>query len=722
LSHGLRIPVIALLLLAVLAAAWFLADRMSGPAAGSDGLNVLLVTLDTTRADALACYGNETVKTPNIDALAGAGVLFEQCTTSAPITLPAHATLMTATEPFVHGARTNGVPMADEGNVTLAEVFSGAGYGTAAVTAAFVVNSQFGLDQGFAFYENVENTAAPAAAGPGRGRDAGGDSFSAAWAHLCQYSERRGDAVADSAIAWLRNRTRGAKSAGENFFLWVHFYDPHEPANPPPRFKSLYENPYLGEVAFMDEQVGRVLDALEQLGLDANTLVVVAGDHGEGLGQHGEDTHTCFLYDTTLSVPLILRAPGILPEGKRIVEQVRLVDVAPTILDAAGLPPMERAQGISLLPLVGGDGAPALAAYSETMIPRYDFKLAHLRSLRLNGWKYIHAPRPELYRVTDDPDESADVAAGNPELVERMRALLRSMIANAPPSARPQEGAALGSADRERLMALGYMGGTGDGSGDLSELDLFEALGGDPKDHAQGLRLLTLGMAAMRDSRHTMAVDLFAQASSLHPGWTVPSELRAVTLSQQGRTGEAIEILRHVLEKDPENSGTHLRLAMFYDRENDRDGARRHYNEAVRLDPSILDALRWLARDSLVRGETAEAVGHMQKALEADPDNATILALLSWVLATTPDDGIRSGGEAYRLAQKACSLGGDRNPLALQSLAAACAEEGRYEEAVRHAERAVQLAAGQGKAGLARRIEMVLDGSFRKGRPFRDAR
>jgi len=294
------------------------------------------------------------------------------------------------------------------------------------------------------------------------------------------------------------------------------------------------------------------------------------------------------------------------------------------------------------------------------------------------------------------------------------------MIESAPAAARPEEESPLSQRDRERLMALGYMGGSGDESGDLSELDLFEPMGDDPKDHADGLKLVAHGLAAMRDSRPAMAVQLFSEAASLHPGWIVPRELKAVSLSQQDRVDEAVEILENVLDDDGGNSGTHLRLAMLHDRKNDRDSARRHYTEAVRLNPSILEARRWLARDSLVRGETAGAVDHMRKTLAEEPDNVTVLSLLSWVLATAADDAIRSGDEALEMARKACRLSRDRNPLAIQSLAAACAEKGLFDEAVRHAERAARLAAEQGKKALARRIRTVLDSRFRKGEPFRD--
>jgi len=710
---------------------WLAWPKLPWASPSSQSLNVLLITLDTTRADSLECYGHPTVKTPHINALARDGVLFEQCTTSAPVTLPAHASLMTATEPFVHGSRNNGMVLIDEGNVTLAERLGEAGYTTAARIAAYVLHSDFGIGQGFDDYEGVGQNSEPAGAPTAPGRqprerpEAAGAAFADGWAAMCRYTERSADAVADSSINWLRERgsSQGSRSQdGAGFFLWIHFYDPHDPMTPPPRFLQRYTDPYLGEIAFVDEQIGRVMAELERLDLDDETLVVLVGDHGEGLGQHEEPSHAYFLYDSTLSVPLIMRVPTLLSRGQRIANQVRLVDVAPTILDLVDLPVLKRGQGTSLVPLMRDGADLNLVAYSETMLPLYDFRFSHLRSLRRGDWKYIHAPRPELYRVTEDSGEINNMAPERPEIVSKMQSLLASIVENAPPPAVIGPGAAAQNLDRDKLMALGYMGGTGATRGTVDERELLPPSGDDPKEHTQEIWFVTHGMAAMRDGKLALALNFYRQALELLPTWTVPKELSALCLSQMGRSAEAIELLLEVIAAFPDSSGTHTRLAVLYAERRERDKARHHYEQSLRLDPTQLEAYKWLAQDSLARGRFAEALERMRQVLGIDPGNVPFLALRAWVLSTCPDDQIRSVAEALELARTACRLSDEQNPLALHSLAAAHAAAGRFDKAVEWAESAAEQATRQGRAGLARQIRSITESHYRQGRPYVDVR
>ena len=305
------------------------AERGARPARD---LNVLLISIDTLRADHLGCYGHPVIRTPNIDRIAAEGTLFEQCTTPAPITLPAHTSLMTGTYPFTHGVRDNARFHVHEDNVTLAEVLRDAGYVTGAQIAAYVLNREFGLDQGFDTYEDVETAR--------RTRLAATDPAA---------SERKAEVVCDGACGWLREHV------GDRFFLFVHFFDPHSAYDPPGRFAAQYKNRYLGEIGYVDEQIGRLLGVLDELDLTRRTLLILTADHGEGLGEHGEDTHAHYVYDATLSVPLIFRCAGLVPAGRRVGAQVRLVDVAPTVPAMLGLPPLRDADGASLLPLLSGD-------------------------------------------------------------------------------------------------------------------------------------------------------------------------------------------------------------------------------------------------------------------------------------------------------------------------------------------------------------------------------
>ncbi len=682
-----RIPVaLAVLALAVVAV------QCGDP--NADRPHLLLVSVDTTRADSLGCYGQTRIDTPRIDALAAEGVLFEQCTTSVPVTLPSHASLLTGTEPFVHGVRNNGMPVPRQGLVTLAETLAEAGYATGAFVSAFVLDAQFGLDRGFDTYDDDF------------GRRAGG----AARGPAPPAFERRADATCDAALAWLRDRS------DERFFLWLHLFDPHDPYEPPEPYRSRYEDPYLAEVAYVDEQIGRVLDELERLKLAEDTLVVLVGDHGEGRGDHGEETHTCLLYDSTLRVPFLMRAPGRLPARLRVAKQVSTLDVVPTVLALLDLDaPTGRAD---LLPLVRGEAMPGITAYSETMIPRFDMSFSHLRSLRIDGWKYIHAPKPELYDVLADPGEERNLAGENPELVERMRERLRSMLADAQPVGAEGDGA--DAATRQRLMAMGYMGGSGEG-GAGEEIDLFEPVGEDPKDHVREINLVKAGFELMRVGRLDEACARFVEAGEVYPTWPVAPKLAAMTFSMRGMLDEAIPLLEEAVRLGPRDLETRSQLGMMYERRQRPEDALRCHREIVAADPHHAGARTWLARESMRRGAFAEAEEHCRQAHEAHPANPGVLQLLAWILATAPDDAVRDGEEALALAERACEVTGNRDSMALLSLAAALAETGDFEAAVEKATAAEREARGRQSGALIQRCQMLRDRYFRAGRPYRES-
>ncbi|RMF85307.1 MAG: hypothetical protein D6744_01615, partial [Planctomycetota bacterium] len=370
-------------------------------------LSVLLISMDTTRADHLGCYGHPANPTPNIDAVAKQGALFEHCYSPAPITLPSHSSMFTSTLPFVHGVRDNGVYRLRPENLTITEVLKQQGYATAAVVGAFVLDRAFGLSQGFDEYDDVRRV------------DVGGTDRSRI---------RDADEVTDRALALLE------KIGSQRFFLFVHYFDPHERYEPPPRWAGKFDDPYLEEIAFVDEQIGRLLAGLEKAGLSDRTLVVITADHGEGRGDHDESTHGYFVYDSTLRVPLILRAPRGVPAGRRISAQVRLIDLAPTILELTGAGRLPQAQGASFVSLLQGvvTGDVPRPSYGESFFPRTYLKFSQLRSLRADGWKFIHADPPELYHVVEDPGETRNLASENVERVKQMRSALRRMITDAP--------------------------------------------------------------------------------------------------------------------------------------------------------------------------------------------------------------------------------------------------------------------------------------------------
>src|SRR5580704_4746449 len=353
-------------------------------------LNVVLITIDTLRADHLGCYGYKQIKTPNIDGLAADGVRFDRAFAVVPVTLPSHSSMLTGTYPMLSGMHDFSGNKLSPVQPTLASVLKQAGYQTGAVVGAAVLDSRFGLNQGFDFYyDHFE--------------------FSRLDEANLDLMERPGNVVADVALDWL------AKNSSKKFFLWMHLYDPHFPYHPPEPYSHEYATqPYDGEIAFADEQVGRLLRYLKEKGLYQNTIIVLCGDHGESLGEHGEKTHGFFIYNATMHVPLIIRLPE---NGVRTVaDPVSLVDLMPTVLGAVGLEIPPQVQGRSLLGALGIGKNNDVAArdrvlYGETYLPRIHFNWSELRGSENTKYHFIDAPRPELYDLKQDPGELKNLFA-----------------------------------------------------------------------------------------------------------------------------------------------------------------------------------------------------------------------------------------------------------------------------------------------------------------------
>ncbi len=386
--------------------------------------NVLIVTFDTTRADVLAAYGSNAVETPALDRLAREGVVFEHATSPVPLTLPAHASLLTGLLPPDHGVRDNvDSPLADS-YTTLAEVLRASGARTAAFVGSAVVDGRRGLAQGFETYSDGQHE------------------------NRNPRLRRPANVVVDEAATWI------ARQQASPFFAWVHLYDAHAPYSLPQPYRTMYEDaPYLGAIAFMDAQLQRLLQLLDERQLTGHTLVIVAADHGESLGDHGEDGHGIFVYQSTLHVPMIVRAPGLSP--RRVPDVVRLVDVMPTVLDMLGVHPLAT-DGVSLASLMAGRIARLdLDVYSESMYPRR-FGWAGLRSIRADRFKYVSAPRPELYDLEKDPDEQHNIYDERRDLTALMAAAL-DRVARPSSAASAIEPAAPDPELVERIAALGYV-------------------------------------------------------------------------------------------------------------------------------------------------------------------------------------------------------------------------------------------------------------------------
>lgn len=413
-----------------------LQDMEAIPAKAGDyaGCNIVLFTLDTTRADRLGCYGNRHIRTPAIDSLARQGAVFGQARATAPTTIPAHASIHTGLYPAHHGVRCNGHQL-EESKRTLAELLSEQGYATGAMVSTYLLDARFGLDQGFDHYD--DDRPDPGGSGPKRP------------------SERRGDHTVERALAWLE------KIDHENaYFLWLHLFDPHTPYLPPSPFLRDYDSaPYDGEIAFVDAQVAKVLKAIEQRDQVENTLIVIVGDHGEGLGQHGESTHAYLIYDSTLHVPLIFACGRRLGGGVHVRQRVSQVDLTPTILRLLGLEVPRELDGIDLTT----DPIQPRALFAETLHGQIIRNLAPMTAVFYGPHKYLHSPKPELFDLSSDPSETKNIYDGRPALVAELKSKLNSLFGeelDLIESARPNP--QLSAEDLRNLHSLGYLGGRDD--------------------------------------------------------------------------------------------------------------------------------------------------------------------------------------------------------------------------------------------------------------------
>ena len=381
---------------------------------------VVIVTLDTTRADRLSPYGFMDVRMPGLERLAAEGVVFDQAMTVAPLTLPAHASLFTGLLPPAHGVRDNADRPLARDLTTIAETLQARGFRTGAFVGSVVLQADRGLAQGFEVYRDLEATTGGAAA-----------------------RQRRGDVVVNEAIEWL------GQAAGSPFLLWTHLYDPHGPYDPPDAFRKAHPDPYVGELLFADAQLARLLDALDRLALADRTLVVVVADHGEGLGDHGEQTHGLLLYDSVLRVPLIIRMPPMRP--RRSAGVVRIIDIAPTILDVLRIDD-QGGDGVSLLPAIEGRRVDA-EAYAESLYPVRTGG-DPLRALRDARYKLIDGPQPALYDLHTDPFEARNIISEKPQVARLMRTRLQLLGGSSPATV---GGSPVSPELRQRLDALGYI-------------------------------------------------------------------------------------------------------------------------------------------------------------------------------------------------------------------------------------------------------------------------
>ena len=546
-------------------------------AGSARGFNVLMITLDTTRADRLGCYGHEGAATPHLDNLARDGVLFADAVTVAPVTLPSHSSIFTGLYPPNHGVRDNGeFKLADE-HVTLAEILQGTGYETAAFVSAFVLDARFGLDQGFDVYDDAQELR---------------DSATLAETVI----ERSASSVTDAAVGWLEGR-RGDRP----FFAWVHYFDPHQPYQAPEPFASgLAGLPYDAEIAYMDSQIGRLLAALEAQGHSRDSLIVAVADHGESLGEHGEFGHGTFIYEPVMRVPLVLTCRGVFV-GRHVVDDVTatVVDVLPTVLELLGVQHERTGDGISL---VSATWRRERAVYMEGMTTYLDNGWAPLFGLRTRDHKYIHAPRAEFYRLRSDPGELHNVYANAPpgevETRDGLASRLGAMLAEWPSAAEAAHTAL--PADPEslaRLEALGYVGGA------ERERD---AMHFDPKDMLAVMDRINEGRGLLLSGRNEEGLAMLRGAAAAAPGSVRLRMMIARVLMSQGSNEEAESVLREALAVKPHAQALVL-LGRVMIQKRRFEEADELLRQALKMDP-LLGAAH------IARGDVAAATGLLREA------------------------------------------------------------------------------------------------------------
>ena len=555
--------------------------------------NVIVITVDTLRADHLGCYGYRQVQTPNIDAFTSDSIRFERAYTPVPITLPAHTVIFTGTYPTLSGIHDFSANRLGAKQPTLASLLKDRGYATGAVVASGVLDSRFGLNRGFDFYYDHFDF--------NRLQEANLDEM-----------ERPGNVVADEALSWL------SKNHSTPFLFWMHLYDPHYPYAPPAPYDQMYKShPYDGEIAFADEQIGRVLRFLKDKGLYQKSVIIVAGDHGEGLGEHSEKTHGFFIYSSTLRVPLIIHLPEI-SGVKQSTEPVSLADIVPTVMQFLGLPVPAQVQGKSLLSIIAGkrDSEPR-SLYSETFLPRLHFNWSDLRGVVAGNYHFIDAPRPELYDLSKDPGELANLYSQKGAVASVLRAKLRSMIREYTPGGELAEKTGLDPALMERLESLGYAGFSGGGDPRVRSSDLP-----DPKDRIKLYELISEAMAASQDRQYQDSVQKLTLALATEPNSVPVHYLLGMDYYRLGNFPRAIDHFQHVLDVSPDYSLAAYQLGLSYARAGDMTSAIQTLQRALQLDPTNFSAAYNLGAAYTHQGKIAEAAAAFRQSISVAPDYA----------------------------------------------------------------------------------------------------
>jgi len=576
--------------------------------------DVFLITIDTLRADHVHCYGYANVSTPALDALAKDSIRFTLAFTPSPITNTSHASILTGLLPGSHGVTDFAVPLS-AAHPTVAELLKPHGYRTAAFIGAVILDSKTlapGFDRGFDFYDNFPEHS------PTKSR----------WGRV----ERRGMDVVDHAENWLTKHPAGPH------FMWVHLYDPHDPYEPPEPYSQIYKDHlYDGEIAYADSALAHFIAYLKSRGKYDKSIIVVVGDHGEGLGEHHEDTHGVFLYDSTTHVPLMVKLPGEFSAGTVVAAQVRTVDIVPTLLELVGAPAPENWDGESLKPYFSGKNEISRPAFGETDYP-LRFGWAPLRSVRSEGFKFIEAPRPELYDLQRDAAELSNQYETGDARVQKSRAMLAEVRARETQAAVPKETIqpdAISNSpslpdpkdkiDEQNLLHAAMLASEDNRSADARKA-LEKVLTLDPKSPTA---LRQLGELELQEGNYSRAAQHLKGAMAVRPEDATASIYAGQALEKAHHPAGARDALETSLTPMPGQFPARLLLGQVYLELKDPKAAEDQFEAALLLQPDSVEAQLGLAKAQMGDGNFAEAARSLEALSNTQGKNADVFDLLA---------------------------------------------------------------------------------------------
>jgi arylsulfatase A-like enzyme/tetratricopeptide (TPR) repeat protein len=684
----------------LLAGWWFLHQQVGGTGIR----HVVLISIDTCRADHLSCYGFNKQTTPNIDKIAQQGVLFENAVSPAPITLPAHISLLTGTIPPFHGIHDNLNYFLEEEKLTLAEILNENGFRTGGVISAFVLDARFGLAQGFEFFQDDFVTVYNSAFG----------------------SERRGDESTRFALDWLE------KHKDEKTFLFLHYYDPHSLYDPPEPYATEFaRDPYSGEIAFTDFCIGRMVAKLKELGMYDSTLLIVVGDHGEMLGEHGEAEHLYFIYESALKVPLIIKLPGS-REPVRVRQSVGLIDVVPTVCGLLDIDIPSPVQGVNLEPFIRGKQPAGKSRYFyiESMMPTY-LGANPLLGVRTDRWKYISTTRPELYDLESDPEERVNLVKTQAKQARMCQGALEKIV-------KQQRTRSKGSRrlpDREtinKLASLGYMGANV--SKDAFSIDRDKP---DAKDSidlhvalqqvqalkfkgelAEAKRILEeqvnrpphfkvyeqLGEIYLRENNVRQAIVNFSRSLELNRNNYLVNVNMGAIMAKQGKPAQAISYFQKALEISPNDIKAQRNLGIVLENTGKIKEACECFQNVLAQNPGDIIALNHLGTSMLAQGNRQAAIKYLLQSLKVNQEQPVVLARLAQIKILDHSSSFYDPAGALPLALEACRLTSFNNPRLLYVLVLTYIHAGKVPEAVKTTEQALRLARAAGDRQLERQL------------------